>query len=157
GTDASVRNATPAVRLTDADSRALNPRAVNAIRTLPAAGTVIWGARTLRGDASYGEEFKYVSVRRLVLHVEQSIHRGLSWVVVEPSGEALWATVRAHVEEFLDRLYRLGAFQGHKPEEAYFARCDRTTMTQDDIDEGRLIILVGIAPTKPAEFVVFRI
>jgi len=96
-------------------------------------------------------------VRRLFIFVEESLDEGLQWVVFEPNAEPLWARVRQSISNFLVRVWRDGALMGATPEEAYFVRCDRTTMTQDDIDNGRLIILVGIAPVKPAEFVIVRI
>ena len=97
-----------------------------------------------------------MNVRRLFLFLEHSIEEGLSWAVFEPNGEDLWAQVRLEVSSFLYTAWRAGAFQGAKPEEAYFVKCDRTTMTQDDIDNGRLVCYIGIAPVKPAEFVIFR-
>lgn len=157
GNDAIARGATPAAMLTDVDSRILNPRAVNAIRTLPSTGTVLWGARTLLGDDVQGSEYKYVPIRRLALYLEQSVHRGLSWVVFEPNGEPLWAQVRSSIESFLYDLYRKGAFQGETPQDACFVRCDRTTMTEADLQADRLVVEIGFAPFKPGEFVIVRI
>jgi phage tail sheath protein FI len=133
----------------------LNPRGVNTIRDFRAGhhGIRVWGARTMSSDP----EWKYVNVRRLFLFVEQSIDRGTQWVVFEPNGELLWAVVRQAVSNFLLSVWRSGALQGSTPDKAFFVRCDRTTMTQNDIDNGRLICLVGIAPLRPAEFVIFRI
>jgi uncharacterized protein len=132
-------------RLTDAG--------LNVVRRL-ATGLVVWGARTL---AVVEPDWKYVNVRRLALFLERSIDEGTQWAVFEPNGERLWSEVRRRVEEFMLTLFRQGAFEGTRPEEAYFVRCDRTTMTQDDIDNGRLVILVGFAPVRPAEFIVLRI
>ena len=101
--------------------------------------------------------WKYVPIRRLAAYVEQSIDHGLQWVVFEPNNERLWARVREQVEAFLTTLWRDGRLVGTKAEQAFFVRCDRTTMTQDDIVNGRLVVLVGIAPVRPAEFVIFRI
>lgn len=101
--------------------------------------------------------WKYVPIRRLPAHVESSIDHGLQWVVFEPNDELLWSRVREQVDDFLTTLWRDGHLVGSRPQEAFFVRCDRTTMTQDDIDNGRLVILVGIAPLPPAEFVIFRI
>jgi hypothetical protein len=101
--------------------------------------------------------WKYINVRRLFIYVEESIEEGTQWVVFEPNDEKLWGRVRATITEFLTRVWRDGALMGTKVEEAFFVKCDRTTMTQDDIDNGRLICLIGIAPVKPAEFVIFRI
>lgn len=133
----------------------LNPRNINVIRDFRASGRGyrVWGARCLTSDS----QWKYVPVRRLFIFVEESLDEGLQWVVFEPNAEPLWARVRQSISNFLVRVWRDGALMGTTPEEAYFVRCDRTTMTQDDIDNGRLIILVGIAPVKPAEFVIVRI
>ena len=101
--------------------------------------------------------WKHVNVRRLPAYVEHTIVHGLQWVVFEPNNERLWARVREQVEDFLVTLWRAGRLVGTTPEDAFFVRCDRTTMTQDDIDHGRLVVLVGLAPLRPAEFVIFRI
>jgi hypothetical protein len=139
--------------LTDSQTDELTQRHVNALRDFPGIGAVVWGARTASDDP----EWKYVPVRRLFLFMERSIERGLQWVVFEPNGEPAWAQVRLSVGAFLDNLWRQGAFAGSTTRESYFVRCDRTTMTQNDIDSGRLIVLIGVAPIKPAEFVIFRI
>jgi phage tail sheath protein FI len=131
----------------------LNPKGVNALRSFPGRGNRVWGARTLSSDGSW----KYVNVRRLFNYVEESIDEGTQWVVFEPNDERLWARVRQTINQFLDRLWREGMLFGATRAEAYFVKCDRTTMTQDDIDNGRLICVIGIAPVKPAEFVIFRI
>jgi hypothetical protein len=102
-------------------------------------------------------EWKYVNVRRLFIFVEESIDEGTQWVVFEPNSESTWMAVRRNVTAFLTTIWRNGALMGVTPEEAFFVRCDRTTMTEDDINNGRLICLIGIAPVKPAEFVIFRI
>lgn len=116
-------------------------------------GLRVWGARCITSDP----QWKYVNVRRLFMFIERSIEVGTQWAVFEPNNEDLWARVSQSVSMFLTRVWRTGALLGTKPEEAFFVKCDRTTMTQDDLDNGRLIMLVGIAPTKPAEFVVIRI
>jgi Bacteriophage tail sheath protein len=131
----------------------LNPRGVNVLRNFVGRGNLVWGARTTTLDP----DWKYVNVRRLFIFVEESIDEATQWVVFEPNDEPLWARVRRSVSEFLTRLWMDGMLQGKTREEAYFVRCDRTTMTQGDIDNGRLIVLVGMAPVKPAEFVIFRI
>jgi phage tail sheath protein FI len=131
----------------------LNPKGVNVLRFFKGSGNLVWGGRTISKDP----DWKYISVRRLFIFVETSIERGTQWVVFEPNDEPLWARVRRSVGEFLRRLWMDGMLQGKTVEEAYFVRCDRTTMTQGDIDNGRLIMLIGIAPVKPAEFVIFRI
>lgn len=131
----------------------LNPRNINVLRFFPGRGNRVWGARVVTSDASW----KYINVRRLFIYVEESIDEGTQWVVFEPNDEPLWARVRATITNFLISTWRSGALQGAKPDEAFFVKCDRTTMTQDDIDNGRLICVIGIAPVKPAEFVIFRI
>ncbi len=145
------------VALTNTDNAALNAGAVNCLRTLAQVGTVVWGARTLAGSDSGASEWKYVPVRRLALFIEASLYQGLQWTVFEPNGPALWARVRASVGAFLQSLFVQGAFQGAAPNEAYFVKCGLDTMTQSDIDNGTLIIEVGVAPLEPAEFVVIQI
>jgi phage tail sheath protein FI len=102
-------------------------------------------------------EWKYINLRRYLAHLEQSLEKGTQWAVFEPNGEALWGRVRSTIEDFLFNEWKSGALQGSKPEEAYFVHCDRTTMTQNDLDNGRLVCVVGVAPVKPAEFEIFRI
>jgi len=116
-------------------------------------GIRIWGGRVITSD----NDWKYVNVRRLVIFIEKSLNEGLQWVVFEPNADPLWARVRRTIGNFLTTVWRNGALEGTKPEEAYFVKCDRTTMTQTDIDNGRLIVVIGIAPVKPAEFVIIRI
>jgi hypothetical protein len=131
----------------------LNPEGINALRFFEGRGNRVWGARTLSSDP----EWKYVNVRRLFIYIEHSIDKGTQWAVFEPNNQKLWANVRNTIEDFLYVLWKDGALMGAKPEEAYFVRCDRTTMSQNDLDNGRLICLIGVCPTKPAEFVIFRI
>jgi phage tail sheath protein FI len=131
----------------------LNPKGINALRYFPGRGYRVWGARTLSSDASW----KYINVRRLFIFVEESIDEGTQWAVFEPNDRPLWARIRQTVANFLTSQWRTGALQGKTAEEAFFVRCDESTMTQDDIDNGRLICVIGIAPVKPAEFVIFRI
>jgi uncharacterized protein len=131
----------------------INPEGINALRFFEGRGYRVWGARTMSSDP----EWKYVNVRRLFIFIEHSIDKGTQWAVFEPNNRRLWSNIRRTVEDFLLVLWRDGALMGAKPEEAYFVRCDRTTMTQNDLDNGRLICLIGIAPVKPAEFVIFRI
>jgi phage tail sheath protein FI len=132
----------------------LNPRGVNVIRDFRAdrRGIRVWGARTISNDPSW----KYINVRRLFIFLEESIDEGTQWVVFEPNSEALWDRVRRSIESFLITVWRNGALMGVRTEEAFYVKCDRTTMTQDDIDNGRLICYIGVAPVKPAEFVIFR-
>jgi uncharacterized protein len=131
----------------------LNPEGINALRFFEGRGNRVWGARTVSSDP----EWKYVNVRRLFIYMEHSIDKATQWAVFEPNNERLWANIRYAVEDFLYVLWRDGALMGEKPEQAYFVRCDRTTMAQNDLDNGRMICLIGVAPTYPAEFVIFRI
>lgn len=139
--------------ITQGEQETLNPEGVNCIRSFRGRGNLVWGARTTSDDPSW----KYVNVRRLFLYVEESIDEGTQWVVFEPNDETLWARVRQTVSNFLTGVWEDGALMGTTPDEAFYVKCDRTTMTQNDIDNGRLICEIGIAPVKPAEFVVFRI
>lgn len=139
--------------INDATQGLMNPRGANAIRRFPGRGIRVWGARTLSSNALW----KYVSVRRLFIFLERSIYEGTQWVVFEPNDDRLWARVVDTIRLFLRGQWRLGALFGRTEKEAFFITCDRTTMTQDDILNGRLICEIGIAPVRPAEFVVFRI
>jgi uncharacterized protein len=141
------------IDVNDGVQAAMNPRGVNAIRRFPGRGIRVWGARTLSSNGLW----KYVSVRRLFIFLERSIYEGTQWVVFEPNDDKLWARVRDTVRLFLRSQWRSGALFGRTEEEAFFITCDRTTMTQDDILNGRLICEVGIAPVRPAEFVIFRV
>ena len=141
------------VQVTKGEQDLLNPSGVNVLRYFPGRGNLVWGARTTTRDP----DWKYINVRRLFIFVEESIEEATQWVVFEPNDEPLWARVRRSVSDFLTRLWMDGMLQGRSKEEAYFVKCDRSTMTQADIDNGRLIMLIGIAPVKPAEFVIFRI
>lgn len=136
-----------------AQQEVLNPEGINCFRSFEGRGLRLWGARTLSSDP----EWKYVNLRRYFAYLERSVDKGTQWAVFEPNGEALWANVRATVRDFLTNEWANGALLGEKPEKAFFVRCDRSTMTQNDLDNGRLICLVGVAPLKPAEFVIFRI
>jgi hypothetical protein len=138
--------------VTKGEQDTLNPRGVNCIRSFPGRGIRVWGARTTSTNA----QWRYVNVRRLFIFVEESIEESTQWVVFEPNGERLWARVRQSVSDFLVTVWRQGALAGTSQEEAFFVNCDRTTMTQAEIDQGQLIVEVGIAPVKPAEFVIFR-
>ena len=131
----------------------LNPLGINCIRIFPGRGILVWGARTIASDSIW----KYINVRRLILYLEESIDEGTQWAVFEPNDEKLWARVRQIVVHFLTRAWMDGALMGATQEKAFFVKCDRTTMTQDDVDNGRLIIVIGVAPIKPDEFVIFRI
>lgn len=146
-----------AYELTDPENGMLNPLGVNCLRRFPAVGMVPWGGRTLRGADQLASEYKYASIRRLALNIEQSIQRGTQWVVFEPNDEPLWAQIRLNVGAFMDSLFRQGAFQGAKASDAYFVHCDAKTNPQYDIDRGIVNIVVGFAPLKPVEFVVISI
>lgn len=131
----------------------LNPKGVNAIRSLPGRGIRVWGARTITSNSLW----KYVSVRRLFIFLERSIYENTQWVVFEPNDDRLWARVNDTIRLFLRAQWRLGALFGRTEQEAFFITCDRSTMSQDDILNGRLVCEIGIAPVRPAEFVIFRV
>ena len=139
--------------VTEASLAALNKESINFIRVFGPGNFRIWGGWTL----SRASGSKYINVRRLFIYLEHSIDKGTQWAVSEPNGERLWANIRRAVEDFLMIEWRSGALSGTKPEEAFFVKCDRSTMTQADLDQGRLICLIGVAVVRPAEFVIFRI
>ncbi len=136
-----------------AEQDVLNPKGVNLIRKFPGAGIRVWGART----ASSKPLWKYVNVRRLFIYIEESIKANTNWVVFEPNDENLWGRVRRTIELFLEGMWRSGALVGGSPADAFFIDIGPNTMTKDDIDNGRLVCVIGVAPVKPAEFVIFRI
>lgn len=136
-----------------AEQDLLNPKGVNLIRKFPGAGIRVWGART----ASSKPLWKYINVRRLFIYIEESIKSNTNWVVFEPNDVALWSRVKRTIELFLQGIWRTGALVGSSPEEAFFIDIGPNTMSKDDIDNGRLICVIGVAPVKPAEFVIFRI
>lgn len=131
----------------------LNPKGVNLIRAFPGQGIRVWGARTASSDGSW----KYINVRRLFIFIEESIKANTNWAVFEPNDEVLWVRVKRTIDVFLTGLWRSGALAGSAPSEAFFVNVGRNTMSQDDIDNGRMICVIGVAPVKPAEFVIFRI
>jgi phage tail sheath protein FI len=139
--------------ITKREQDILNPQKINVLRFFPGRGNRVWGARVLTSDSAW----LYVPVRRLFIMIEESIDEATQWVVFEPNDEPLWARVRQSVTRFLYTQWRLGALQGATADEAFFVVCDRSTMSQAEIDNGQLICLIGIAPVKPAEFVIFRI
>lgn len=139
--------------LNKAQKDVLNPLGVNYFRPFEGRGFRLWGARTIASDP----EWKYVNLRRYIAYLEHSIDKGTRWAVFEPNGDQLWANVRRTVSDFLLNEWQTGALLDDKPEKAYFVRCDRSTMTQDDLDNGRLVCLIGVAPLRPAEYVIFRI
>lgn len=131
----------------------LSLQSINCIRKFEGRGTRVWGARTLSSDP----EWKYVNVRRLMIYLEQSIKNGTTWVTFEPNNAVTWAKVKAQTENFLTQTWEGGMLMGTSAKEAYFVRCDQTTMNQNDLDNGRINILIGVAVTKPAEFIILRI
>lgn len=140
----------------DGEQDQLNPLGVNCLRKMPSFGPVIWGTRTLATKAD--PEWRYVPIRRTAIMIKQSIYNGIQWAVFEPNKHILWASLRVNIGSFMDGLFRAGAFQGQKASDAYFVRCGLgDTMTQGDIDRGQVIVIVGFAPLKPAEFVIVRI
>jgi len=155
GSEATVRGVSGlSVSISNKQQDLLNPLGLNVLRDNVVRDIVVWGARTL---ATRDPEFRYVSVRRLAIYLEQSIKQGIQWAVFEPNAEALWSQLRLQIGDFLHRTFIAGAFTGSKADEAYFVKCDPGTTTQTDIDNGVVNILVGFAPLRPAEFVIFRI
>lgn len=149
-----VKNCTGlSVTYNEAEQGKLNPHGINLIRAIPGAGIRVWGARTCSSNSSW----RYINVRRLFIYIEQSIKANTSWVVFEPNDEQLWSRVEGTIKVFLTTLWRNGALTGSSEEEAFFVNVGNTTMTQDDILNGRLICVIGVAPVRPAEFVIFRI
>jgi phage tail sheath protein FI len=141
------------LNLTNSEQSVLNPNGVNCLRVFAGRGIRAWGARTLSSDASW----RYLNVRRLFNYVEKSIERGTQWAVFEPNDQELWAKMRRDVGAFLKVVWREGALFGETPEQAFFVKCDAENNPQETRDLGQLIIDIGIAPVKPAEFVIFRI
>ncbi len=139
--------------LNRAQQEVLNPKGINCLRFFEGRGFRVWGGRTISSDP----EWKYVNVRRYFAFLERSIERGTQWAVFENNGPVLWENVRQTIEGFLFNEWRENHLLGNNPEQAYFVRCDRTTISQNDLDNGRLICLIGVAVLKPAEFVIFRI
>lgn len=140
-------------RLSKAQQELLNPDGVNCFRFFEGRGYLLWGARTISDDP----EWKYVNLRRYFAYLEHSVDRGTQWAVFENNSRQLWDNVRRTIEDFLFNEWKMGALLGDKPDQAFFVRCDLSTMTQNDLDNGRLVCLIGVAPVRPAEFVIFRI
>jgi hypothetical protein len=140
-------------RLTRAEQGELNQAGVNCIRLFTRDGIRVWGARTLASD----QEWRYINVRRLFNMIKESIAQSTRWIVFEPNDFTLWKSIRRDVAAFLTGLWRDGALMGRTPEEAFFVKCDEETNPQDVIDAGKVVTLIGIAPVKPAEFIIFRI
>lgn len=162
GLETVILNTTGVVergKMTDQRQGTLNPIGVNCLRSFPGIGTVVYGARTLVGSDTNTafQQWKYVPVRRIALFIEQTLIRNLGWVVFEPNDEPLWIAIRISIENFMLSLFNQGAFQGSKPSQAFQVKCDASTTTQTDIDNGIVNIIVAFAPLKPAEFVIVKI
>ncbi len=138
--------------ITDPQNGVLNSQRVNALRSFSGRGHVVWGTRTLAGADTQGDPFKYIPVRRLQLHIERSLLMGTQWAVFERNEEALWAQLRLQVTDFMQTLFRNGAFQGNSARDAYYVRCGAETTSQADVQAGVLNIEIGFAPLRPAEF-----
>ena len=141
-------------RVTDAEQGDLNANGVNVIRLFSREGIRVWGARTLASGTS---EWRYLNVRRLFNFIEESLAIGLRWAVFEPNDQSLWKSMTRDINAFLMQLWRDGALFGATPQQAFFVKCDAETNPQDSIDQGKVVCIVGVAPVKPAEFVVIRI
>jgi uncharacterized protein len=160
GLETVIRNTTGVVewgKMTDQTQGTLNPIGVNCLRSFPGVGTVVYGARTLVSSNTALQQWKYVPVRRIALFIEQTLIRNLGWVVFEPNDEPLWAAIRTSIQGFMLSLFNQGAFQGAAPSQAFQVKCDKSTTTQQDIDNGIVNIVVAFAPLKPAEFVIVKI
>lgn len=158
GPDAGLRDISNLTRtLGEAENGQLNSAGINCLRTFPATGNVVWGARTLQGADTLASQWKYIPVRRLVSHIEESIYRGTQWAVFEPNAEPLWAELRLYVGAFMHALFMRGALQGQSARDAYFVKCGQDTTTQADIDRGIVNVVIGLAPVRPAEFVIIQI
>lgn len=157
GINAVIRGATLAVKPNDNENGLLNPRGVNVLRNFPIYGTVVWGARTLAGADALQSEYKYINVRRLTNYIEESLFQGLKWAVFEPNDDKLWSTIRLQIGTFLSGLFASGAFRGPDAASSYYLACDASTTSPVDVDMGIVNIRVGIAPSKPAEFIVLQV
>jgi len=157
GTNANLRGTTGLkYKVGHSEQDQLNSLGINCLRDIPGAGIVVWGARTLASSSD--PEWRYISVRRTAIMVEKSLNEGTQWVVFEPNDQHLWSTLRRTIRYFMSTLFRTGALQGAKSSDAYFVRCGvDETMTQADIDTGRVIVIVGIALLRPAEFIIIKI
>jgi uncharacterized protein len=155
GFEASLIGVTGASQsLTDPQTGSLNQQGINSLRSFPATGPVIWGARTMRGADALADDYKYIPSRRLASHIERSISRGIRWAVFEANDTALWDALRLQVGAFMSDLFRQGALQGNTATDAFFVQCDASTTTSTDQQNGIVNLVVGFAPVRPAEFVV---
>lgn len=143
--------------LTDAENGQLNPLGINVLRTFPNLGTVVWGARTLRGNPQLADQYNYVSVRRLLLYIADSLLQNTKWAVFEDNDPKLWSSLTLQISTFMMNLWKQGALFGTSADQAFFVKCDATTTTQDDINNGRVNVQIGFAPVRPAEFVVITV
>ena len=160
GLETTLLNTTGVVdrgKMTDKRQGTLNPIGVNCLRSFPGIGTVVYGARTLVAGNIAFQQSKYVPVRRMTLFIKQTLYRNLGWVVFEPNDEPLWVAIRTSIESFMLSLFNQGAFQGSTPSQAFQVKCDKSTTTQQDINNGVVNIIVAFAPLKPAEFVIVKI
>ncbi|HXO42403.1 MAG TPA: phage tail sheath C-terminal domain-containing protein [Thermoanaerobaculia bacterium] len=157
GTGAVIQGATLSTALNDVDSGILNPLGINALRSFPVYGNIVWGARTLAGADLLQSQFKYVNVRRLTDFIEQSLVQSLKWAVFQPNAAPLWSSITLEATSFLAGLFAGGAFQGATAAQAYFVQCDGTTTSPQDILNGVVNVIVGFAPVYPAEFIVLQI
>ena len=158
GLEASILGATGLEYLvSDVENGVTNPQAINTLRRF-FSGAVVWGSRTMAGFDNSGEsDYNQIPVRRTALFIEESLYRGLQFAVFEPNDEPLWAQIRLAAGAFMQNLFRQGAFQGSKASDAYEVRCDASTTTQNDINLGRVNVIVAFAPLRPAEFVVLTV
>lgn len=150
-------NTGPALRINGATTQFLGEVAVNTLRAFPAAGTVVWGARTLIGGTAHADEYRYVPVRRLANYIAASLADGLQWAVFEPNGDPLWAHLTTTTTAFMQGLWAQGALHGTAPHEAFFVKCGATTHTADDTAAGRVNVVVGFAAVRPAEFILVTV
>ncbi len=158
GAEATLRGVSGLnVSLTDAENRKLNSLGINCLRSFPAIGPVVWGARTLQGADAVASEWKFIPVRRTALYIEESLRRGLRWVAFEPNGAPLWTKISLSVGAFLHGLFEQGAFEGKTPAEAYFVKCDSETTTEEDINKGDVNLVIGFAPQQTAKFIILRL
>jgi phage tail sheath protein FI len=153
----SLGGSTGPGKLADIDSGKLSAAGINCLRNVPTAGTVVWGARTLKGADVLTSDWKYIPVLRLGYYIEESVVRGTQWAIFEPNTPMLWARITLSVSNFMQTLFAQGAFKGTTPAQAYFVRCDNTTNTPADIANGVINIAVGFAAVSPSEFVVLYI
>lgn len=156
GTTAVLQGASPAVQTTDSENGQLNPQGINCLRSFPIFGNISWGARTLAGADQIDSQWKYIPVRRLTDYIELSLDQSLKWAVFQPNAEPLWANLRSEIGTFLAGLWVQGALMGQTQDQAFFVRADSTTTTPTDILQGIVNVVIGIAPVKPAEFVILQ-